>query len=467
MKLFLNAAILVVLFSIPAISNAQCDTWTDKPNKGQLEDAHVLYRSIIGSKSVAELKNLGESDLNLCYDNWKTAYEGAPAADGQRPSHFSDGRKLYQLKYENSSDDAEKQSLRENILRLYDEQIQCYKNDAFLLGRKGFDMFYSLGYGYDQASYDNLKKSMDLGGNSTEYIVLEPLINCVIYYFQSGQMDQMNSREVILKALEIADYNVTNNQRYGTYYQTTKQRIQVALQPVESDIFDCDYFKSKLLPQVEENPQDLEIIKYAYNKLVAQGCQDSDEDVLRLKGMYEQLATEINAQLELERRQNNPGYDATQLQREGKYEEALARYQEAISATEDPEALAQFYYSIAFIETWQLDNYQSAIRNAREALKNKSGWGKPYILIGNVYAKMSRYCGDDWNTRMAILAAIDKYAYARSIDSDVQEEANKLIANYRDAMPDKQEGFMRQINEGDAQTAGCGIGETVKVRFKN
>jgi hypothetical protein len=81
MKLLLNAAFLMVLLAIPAISNAQCDTWTDKPNKGQLEDAHVLYRSIIGSKSVAELKNLGEADINLCYDNWKTASEGAPAAN--------------------------------------------------------------------------------------------------------------------------------------------------------------------------------------------------------------------------------------------------------------------------------------------------------------------------------------------------------------------------------------------------
>jgi hypothetical protein len=94
-----------------------------------------------------------------------------------------------------------------------------------------------------------------------------------------------------------------------------------------------------------------------------------------------------------------------------------------------------------------------------------SGWGKPYILIGDIYAKISRGCGDAWEQRLAILAVIDKYRYAKSIDSEVADEANRRIANYNDSLPNKEEGFMRKVSAGDKVNVGC-IGETVTVRFQ-
>ena len=96
----------------------------------------------------------------------------------------------------------------------------------------------------------------------------------------------------------------------------------------------------------------------------------------------------------------------------------------------------------------------------------KKGWGKPYILLGDIYSKMSRGSCDDWNKRLAVLASIDKYSYAKSIDSEVAADANKRIGNLRSALPTKEEGFMRKIQAGATVTAGCGIGEKVKVRYQ-
>ena len=78
-------------------------------------------------------------------------------------------------------------------------------------------------------------------------------------------------------------------------------------------------------------------------------------------------------------------------------------------------------------------------------------------------------CGDQaWEQRMVILAAIDKYAYARSIDSDpeVQEEANNKIGKYSGQKPDKGDVFMAGYKEGSSYSIGCWIGETVKVRVQ-
>lgn len=458
------AFLMVALFGSTAM--AQCETWNNSPKKEEAENAHVLYRGVVKGKEVADLEALPEAEYQIAYENWKKAYELAPAADGQRPSHYTDGRDLIKVKYKKAADDTQKKEYAETIMRLYDEEIKCYENEAFLLGRKGFDMFYMPEYGYRQETYETLKKALDMGGNDTEYIVLEPLAQIMVYFFKSEKITQEETQQMYEKMEQIADHNIENNDTYGQYYDATKARMNNFFKEIEDDVFDCAYFKKKLVPQYKENPEDLKVIQYTYVKLKNQGCDTTEAIMIELKGKYETIAQAINDSLEIVRRQNNPGYDATQLQKEGKYQEAVARYREALESTEDDAVKAQYYYSIAFIQVWQFGQYQSAVGNARKAASMKSGWGKPYILIGDAYAKSSRSCGDDWGSRMAVLAAIDKYSYAKSIDSDVAGDANKRIGNYAAARPEKQEGFMRGIKEGQTVKVPCWIGETVKVRFK-
>ncbi len=85
-------------------------------------------------------------------------------------------------------------------------------------------------------------------------------------------------------------------------------------------------------------------------------------------------------------------------------------------------------------------------------------------VIGDAYAKMGRNC-DDWTSRLAVLAAIEKYSYAKSIDSEVADDANRRIGQYSGSIPTQQDAFMRGLKEGQAVSVGCGIGETVTLRF--
>jgi hypothetical protein len=77
----------------------------------------------------------------------------------------------------------------------------------------------------------------------------------------------------------------------------------------------------------------------------------------------------------------------------------------------------------------------------------------------------STKCGDSWDQRLSILAAIDKYRYARNIDPEVRSTADRRIANYRSSRPIESEGFMRGLKKGDEVEVGCWIGETVRLRF--
>ena len=140
MTLLRNGLIALVLLSFSASSVwAQCQTWNDSDRKEEAENAHVVYRPFVKDRSAEKLvSDLDEDNFKIAYDNWKLAYDIAPAADGQRPSHFVDGRKLYRAMMNKATDDAQKKEYAQKIISLYDEQMVCYKNEGYLNGRKSF-----------------------------------------------------------------------------------------------------------------------------------------------------------------------------------------------------------------------------------------------------------------------------------------------------------------------------------------
>lgn len=459
--LLLSLLVVTIQYSI-----AQCETWVGSAREDEAISAHSIYRPYLKDREADDVSTMSEEDFNVAFNNWKKAYEIAPAADGNRPTHYSDGRILYKALLKKEADPAKKKELAAMIMTLYDQQMECYKNEAFWLGRKAYDMFYMAEYGYSKSTYETFKLALEKGGNNSEYIVFDPMGKLVVYLYQSKQIDKDEARSMFTTLEGIAEHNIANNERYGQYYDAGFKVMASEFSKIEDEVFDCDYFKKKLIPEFEANPDDLEVIKYVYNKLLQEGCDTTMADMKNLRDTYLTLATEINAQLEAKRREENPGYDAIQLQKEGKYAEAVARYQEAIETAENDETKAQFYYSIAYIQVWQLGSLGAAQGNAAQASKLRAEWGKPHLLLGDIYAKLSTGCKDDWDKRLAILAACDKYAYARSVDAEVSDEAGKRLGNYRDALPSREDGFMRKVEEGQRVNVPC-LGVTTVVRYKN
>ena len=456
-KLFI-LTLLVAAFAVPAYN--QCQTWINLPNRDAIEEAHVLYRQFIKSE-----------DYDKAFEYWKTAYEAAPAADGQRSYHYSDGIKIYMDKFKKTTDEAKKKEYSAMILKLYNEQVQCYPNEkALALGLKVYDMFYSLNSPYSETKAA-CKEAVDAAGNNTSYVVFQPYASIAVYQFKNQQMDAAEARNIYLKLNEIADYNIENNKSYSAYYKQGKESMNGTFAQIESDIFDCDYFKNKFEPQYRANPDSTELLKYFYNRLVQQGCNDEDPFVSELKGRYENIIAAENEAKLASYYAENPGDHGIALFKEGKFSEALEKFEAAIKLEKgegaDNDKMADYYFYMASIEFRQLKRYSAARTDARTAARLRSGWGQPYMLIADMYASTSNSCGSDaFEKQLAVIAAIDKYAYAKSIDSRVAREASSKIAKYSSYLPDKEEAFMRKVKEGDTMTVPCWIGETVSLRFK-
>ncbi|PHI21249.1 hypothetical protein CEQ90_04320 [Lewinellaceae bacterium SD302] len=467
MKLITRITLLLFLtVSMVNLTSAQCKNWIGDAKKEEAENAHVNYRQFVKGKQHADMMAMAEEDFNTAFNFWKTAYELAPAADGGRPFHYRDGRAFYRVMHANETDAAKKAEYANRLLEFYDEELACYAEGAesFLYGRKGYDMFYLVGYSKD--ALEALGMAIDKGGNDTEYIVLAPMGELIKYLFQSEKINKAEAREYYDKAVAMADYNIENNETYKTYYESGKANLVSSVSEVEDEIFDCAYFKEELLPEFEEDPENMDVVRYVLNKLKTQGCEETDTDVVRIQAKYDALYAARAEEYEAEKRRLNPAYDAAKMIEEENYSGAVARYQEAIQDEADDEKKAQYYYQMATIQSGKLGQSGTARTNANKAASLNKGWGKPYILIGDIYGRMSRNCGDSWQQRLAILAAIDKYRYAKSIDAEVASDANKRISNYSSSLPLREEGFQRNVSPGDKVQVGCGIGETVTVRFQ-
>ncbi len=462
-SLFLLGAVLWL-----ADANAQCESWNNSPMKDELENYHVIYKQA-----------LKVEDWPTAADNWEKVFSKAPLADGKRESQFWDGAEIMKWKYAQAKDDAEKKMYKDRLLGIYNQYINCAKSGgitvsseeeknnkiAYAYGRMAFDMYYTLNVPYSQ-NLEAIKNALTFGGVNNEYIIFDPAASIAVYQFKNNGMPKNDVVDLYTKLNDCADYNINNNEALSDYYTQAKENMNGTFAKIEDEIFDYTFFKDKFQPEYESDPDNPEVMKKIIQKLKEKQCPEDDPFLAQVEARWEKYAVAKNAEIQKEMEANNPAYAAKKLYEDGKFVEAIAKYDEAIDAETNADKKAQMLFSKASIQFRKLSQYSTARSTAYEAAKLKPGWGRPYMLIGDMYGKAARSCGDAWNQRLVILAAIDKYAYAKSIDAEVAEEASARAASYYGSMPDSETGFMRGIKEGATVNTGCWVSENVRVRYK-
>src|SRR5690606_27107215 len=242
---------------------------------------------------------------------------------------------------ETATDDAKKEEYKKNIIDLYRGMISCYENRVITVrdcdelcykavigkkyGRMAYDMFYLLNSPYGE-TLAAIEKAVEYGGPGTEYVVLEPWAHIVTYEFKQGNKSAEEVRAVYDKIVEISDYNIETDMELGQSYDIVKKRSEAVFKPIEKEIFDCEYFKDKLKPVYEEDPNNFDVLKYVFNTLKQQGCADSDPFLTKIKTEYETLAAEYNEERMKEFEANNPSFAAKKRYDEGNFEEAATLY---------------------------------------------------------------------------------------------------------------------------------------------
>jgi len=145
---------------------------------------------------------------------------------------------------------------------------------------------------------------------------------------------------------------------------------------------------------------------------------------------------------------------------------AIDYYEEAINSEKDKYEKANYCYELAQVIYTQ-KNYSRVRDYARQAISLNPEWGKPYILIGKVYAASSKSIGEsDIQQRLVFCLAVDQFIKAKAVDPDVTAEANKEIATYSQYFPNKEDAFFENLKAGSTFKVGGWINESTTVRLR-
>ena len=368
------------------------------------------------------------------------------------------GATMYKSFIKNETDSVKREILIDNLLKIYDQRNMYYPGqEGKVLGLKGSDLYkYRKGdLNSLQQAYNILRESFNIDQENTQARALNyyflsavklygktdkkklialfsDLSNIVEY--KEAQINQSNfdlteKKELTSKESKILKKNISDLK--------TLNNVRVNMEKTLAPHVTCEKLEALYEPNFELNKTNLEWLQRAADLLKKKECFDADIYYKVTAKLYESNPTTRSAFY--------MGY--LSLKKED-YSAAIDYLSQAVEGEDD--SIKKSEYLLYLAKTYAaMGQNREAKKHALLANQHRSGWGAPFILIGDLYAQTSRSCGentgnltnDEFTKRVGYWAAIEKYNYAKKIDSLLTEEANKKIKKYIEQAPDKTSTF--------------------------
>ena len=414
-----------------------------------------LYREFYKQWKQSKYKN---SSITDAMKSWRWVFSNCPRAT---ENIYVDGVKMVSFKIKKEKDAAIKSKLIDTLMMVYDQRIEYFPihyrtgkpQVGAILGRKGVD-YYKL----DPAK--NYLKTNEILGEAIKLDKGNAKGPVYVYYFRTitkmAQKGDSDTAAVVDAYDMISDYIDANILKYEKLQKPDKVENWINIKGNIENTFEpfanCTDLVRIYRKKYDATPEDIDLLKKITKLLDKKDCQESKLYFEATVGLYDLEPSPESAYL-----------IGKMMLKEEKYNEAVPYLEEAIKMENTDRA----YKALIFLaEDFQsLNKFQKARTIAQKAAKLKPTEGKPYIIIGDMYAASAKDCGNDELTKkVAYWAAVDKYKKARSVEPDLSALMAKRISSYQKYFPPTELLFFHNLNEGDSYKVECWINETTTVR---
>lgn len=368
---------------------------------------------------------------------------------------YADGvimMKKYMIK--NEKDAARREKLIDTLMMVYDQRIKSWGEEGKVLGKKGADMLKYQKNKPDEA-FETLKRSVELQGNKSEAGALVAYFQASVEMLKKETIEKENVIEVFGKVSEIIDHNlsaITNEKKKG-YYLTAKENVEILFEPIAN----CEDLVKVYGAGFKDNVENASWLTKATQMLDKKDCTDDPLFIELAETLHNLEPSAVSAY--------NIG---KMLIGKGQYSKASTLLKQAVDLEEDNHKKADYYLVLAGLYARNLKQYRQGRSFAQKAIASRPGWGKPYIMIGDMYSSTAKECGEDdeFKKNAVYWAAVDKYKKAKDIDNSITEEASKKIATFSKYFPKTADAHFEGVHDGDSYTVECWINETTTVRVQ-
>lgn len=455
---------MIMLFSLQISAQEEAERLKYGPDKELCEQNLSIYIEFYKQKNYKD-----------AYKPWTYLFNNAPK---RTKNIYLHGPKIIKAMIKNLNDQSRFTPLVDSLIMVYDQRNVYYKGkEAYVIGMKGADL-----YKYKkttteglQTSYEELKKAFEMAGNESTASVLnyyfmattklvqakvlqvEDLIalfsdlSGVISYKEAKLSQDIYNAEQIEELSAKEQKLLKKNKKELKTLGDVKTNLEKTLAPHAT----CEKLIELYVKNFEQNKDDVAWMKRAAKLLNKKECTDSDIFFSISEALYNIDPSSSAAA--------NMGIRS--LKRKD-YEKAEGFYIYALE--NEPDKINKAQYAFRLAQTYGAMNKNNSAKSyALKAAAYRSGWGEPYLLIGDLYAKTSRQCGEfktEFLKRVGYWAAIDKYEYAKRIDPQLSKKSNERIEKYTKQMPSKTDIFSEGLIDESSYKIDCWYSETVKIR---
>jgi len=404
-------------------------------------------------------ESLKKKMYDYSIDPWRLMFNQCPDVTIRL---YSDGIDIYKHYIKLEKDELKKQGLIDTLMLIYNQRIKYFGNhpkypEGWVLGRKGIDIvkYRRNEIASLQQAIECFEHSFDKLGTRMEPMVAVNWLQTANALVEHGQKSSQQLLDVYLNVDDVLANHISKQKSERHKTMLNKASTTCVEIVAKSGFDDCTTLEQGLSEKFLTVKDDAEALERLLMLMVAFDCTQSD--------LYAQAA-EQNYTL-------NPNAKASYLLakyfiKQGEFDKAKEYYLKTISQGEE-QLQAKCFYELAVVTFSHYKNNIEARKYAQDALRIKDNWGKPHILIGNIYAQESRKYGDnDFEHQTVYWVAIDRFKKAKAVDPECKLEADKQINLYSQYLPDKETGFFHGIQEGENYTVGSWINEKTIVRYR-
>ncbi|MGB0887942.1 MAG: tetratricopeptide repeat protein [Vicingaceae bacterium] len=394
-------------------------------------------------------KDYLKSEPKLAHDLWRKAYATCPQS---QKTLYTNGVKIYKALAKKEKDATLKAAYLDTMLSIYDQRIEMFGQKGLVLGQKGQAM---LSTKQDkEKTFAVLSESMEVSGNKAQSGTLVAMMFTVINLEKAGKKTKEDVVTMFEKTLAICAINKDNPKTGARYIKATEK-----IQNVTAPYLDCTVLVPLADKNFEANKENIDWLRNTVTLLRKNKCYETKEGAL----IYGKVAESFFA---IEPSASGAAGIATIYLSKKDYSNAIVWFEKAVGMAETNDEKAEFTLSIAKAYSYK-KSYSQARSSALKAAGLKSGWGEPYILIGDCYAQSTSSCDDGELGKFGVYwVAVDKYQKAKAVDGSVASVANKKIASISSRYPATKDVFFYGKKKGDSYTVKCWINETTTIKTK-
>ncbi|MBL4733979.1 MAG: hypothetical protein JKY18_01325 [Flavobacteriales bacterium] len=382
---------------------------------------------------------------------WRWVYNNCPRASKKL---YADGARMFKYFSKKEKDPAKKSLLIDTVMATYDQRIVHFKQEGFVLGMKG-EAYMQYRKDKVEEAYEILKKSVDLRGKKSKAGPLTAYFQASVKLLEKEKL----SKDVVIESFgtisEIIEYQLgrLTDEKKRSFYIKAKENVELLFGPIAN----CEDLVKLYTARFEDNKENTDWLKRATGLMDKKECTEDP--------LFVTLAETLH---NLEPSAQSAYSMGKMMIGKGEHSKAATFFKQAIELQTNEDTKADYFLKLANHYFRNLKQSAQARSYAQKAAAARSGWGEPYIAIGNYYAASAEKCGegDEFKTAAVYWVAVDKYKRAKSVDPDVAEEANKKIATWSKYFPSTGEAHMYGAHAGDSYKVECWINETTTARVQ-